>query len=154
MELADGDFEHAAAEAAGAGVFGQGRAGRVLPGGGEIGIGLDAAVAAGGDQLGQHIADFFGLAGVVPPLLAIAAGVEVGGGVVGGLHGCEMLGAVCSGHRCAPARALSRERLTVAGQGHDDVAVAVVGGADGGCVAVLQVDRECFFGFQALSGNR
>ena len=38
--------------------------------------------------------------------------------------------------------------LAVAGEGHDHIAVAVVGGADGGCVAVLQVDREVLFGFE------
>ena len=57
-----------------------------MPGGGEVGVGLDAAVAAGGDQLGQHVGDFFGSAGVVTALLALAAGGEIGGGVVGGLH--------------------------------------------------------------------
>ena len=55
-----------------------------LPGGREVGVGLDAAVAAGGDQLGQDVADFLGFAGVVAALLAVAAGGEVGGGVVGG----------------------------------------------------------------------
>ena len=44
-------------------VAGQRFAGGGLPGGGEIGVGLDAAVAAGGDQLGQHVADFLWVGG-------------------------------------------------------------------------------------------
>ena len=74
--VGDGDFEDAAAEAAGSGVSGERLAGGGLPGGGEVGVGLDAAVAAGGDQLGEDVGDFFGSAGVVAALLAVAAGVR------------------------------------------------------------------------------
>ena len=56
-----------------------------LPGGVQFAIGLDAAVAAGSDQLGQHVGDFLRPAGVVATLLALAACSEVGGGVVAGV---------------------------------------------------------------------
>ena len=38
--------------------------------------------------------------------------------------------------------------LAVAGERHDDVPVTVVGRADSGSIAVLQVDGECLFGFE------
>src|SRR5207244_552606 len=47
--VADGNFQGAAVDAAGASVLSDRVAGGVLPGGGEVGVGLDAAVAAGGD---------------------------------------------------------------------------------------------------------
>ena len=88
--VAGGDFEGAPAEAAGTGVFGYGRAGGLLPGGGEVGSGLDAAVAAGGDSLGEDVGDFLGFADMVAALLAVAAGEEVGGGFLGGVHVAEI----------------------------------------------------------------
>jgi hypothetical protein len=61
-------------------VSGEPLAGGGLPRGREIRRRLDAAVAASGDQLGQHVGDFLGSASVVTPLLALAAGGEVRGG--------------------------------------------------------------------------
>jgi hypothetical protein len=76
-----GDFEDAAFEAAGARVGGQFRAGGAVPGGCKISRRLDAAIAAGRDQLGEDVFDLFGAAGVVTTLLAFAACGEVGSGV-------------------------------------------------------------------------
>jgi hypothetical protein len=76
-----GNFKDAAFEAPGACVGGQFRAGGAAPGGCEVGVGLDAALAAGRDQLGEDVFDFFGAAGVVTTLLAVAACGEVGSGV-------------------------------------------------------------------------
>ena len=45
--VAGGDFEGAAAEAAGAGVFGYGCAGGLLPGGGEVGSRLGCGRSRG-----------------------------------------------------------------------------------------------------------
>ena len=81
--VCDGDFKHAAADFAWAGETGECRAGCLLPGGREIGVRLDPAVAARGDQLGQHVGDFFWATGIVAPLLAPAASGEVGGNIVG-----------------------------------------------------------------------
>jgi hypothetical protein len=58
-----------------------------LPGGVNFAVGLDAAVAPGGNQLGQHVGDFFGAPGVVTTLLALAACGEVGGVCIGGING-------------------------------------------------------------------
>jgi len=81
--ICNGDFKLAAADLAGAGEACQRGAGCLLPGGREIGVRLDPAVAARGDQLGQHVGDFFWATGIVAPLLAPAASGEVGGNLVG-----------------------------------------------------------------------
>ncbi len=143
--VGDGDFKHAAADSAGAGELRERLASGCLPGGREVGIGLDAAVAAGGNQLGQHVGDFFRAPGVVTPLLALAASGEFGSGIVGGvdLQSCVSASRIRRGRPRQAARGLA-----VAGERHDYVAVAVVGAADGGRVAVLQVDRECLLGFE------
>jgi hypothetical protein len=55
-----------------------------LPGGREVCVRLDAAVTAGGNQLGQHVGDLLGSASVVPTLLALAACGKISGGIEGG----------------------------------------------------------------------
>ena len=83
--VGDGDFEATAFEAAWERVRCEGFTRGGAPGCGEICVGLDAAVAACGDQLCQDILDGFGSAGVVPALFALAAKLEIGGGLVIGV---------------------------------------------------------------------
>ena len=84
--VGDSNFEDAAFKATRKCVRGECFAGGVSPGFREIGGGLDASVAAGGDQLGQDVFDGFGAAGVVPALLAVATEGEVGGRSGRGIH--------------------------------------------------------------------
>jgi len=118
-----GDFEDSALQSTGKGIRCECFADGLVPGGREIGGGLDAAVAARVDQLGDDILNLFRAAGVVTTLLAFAALSEVGS-VVGKIG---VNGFVKSGRRCV----LCLAWLSISGQRHDYVTVAVVGGADG-----------------------
>src|SRR4051794_40276078 len=69
---------------------------------------------------------------MVATLLAIAAGEEVG----------------CGGFGVVEQGGITAEGLAGAGKGDDYVAVTVVGRANSRGIAVLQVDRECFFRFE------
>jgi hypothetical protein len=79
--IADRDFQYAALEPAGPRIASQRVARGGLPSGGEIGVGLDAAVTAGRNQLRQHVGDFFRTPRIVPTPLAIAASSEFSCGV-------------------------------------------------------------------------
>jgi hypothetical protein len=92
----DGDFQDAAFEAAGKRVGCEGFAGGFSPGGREIGGGLDAAIAAGRDQLGEDVFDGFGPAGIVAALFAVPAKGKVGGGLGVVVDGCWRNRNVCS----------------------------------------------------------
>jgi hypothetical protein len=98
----DGDFEHAAFDAAGQGVGGEGFASSGTPGGREVGGCLDAAVATGGDQLGEDVFDRFRFAGMVSALLALAAKCEVGSGLGVGVNGCGSMAVVDGSYSAWP----------------------------------------------------
>src|SRR6188508_1326934 len=87
-------------------------------------------------------------------LLAVAAGLEIGGCLMGGVHvvDCLAFRSVSSvptaGQASSGTRGFGRKVSPITSERHDHITVAVVGGADGSCVAVLQVNRKTFFGFE------